>query len=72
MKVRKEAEAAHRAMAENDAKGPLAMRCYLRRKNAKSCRHMVRNNSQNPVTASQAIAKPTMMISGWLKLVRFV
>ena len=46
-------------------------RAAILRSEAKSCRHMVRNSSQNPVTASQLIAKPTMMISGWLKLVRF-
>ena len=30
----------------------------------KSCRHMVRKRSQKPVTASHAMANPTVMISG--------
>ena len=47
------------------------LRCQTCRNFAKSCRHIVRNSNQNPVTANQAMAEPTMMISGWLKLVRF-
>lgn len=36
----------------------------------RSCRHIVRNSSQKPVTANHAIAMPTVTMSGWLKLVR--
>lgn len=36
----------------------------------RSCRHIVRNSSQKPVTASHAMAIPTVTIRGWLKLVR--
>ena len=43
----------------------LAQAGYRRRfAQAKSCRHMVRKRSQKPVTASQAMAKPTMIMSG--------
>lgn len=36
----------------------------------KSCRHIVRKSNQKPVTASHAMAMPTVIIRGWLKLVR--
>jgi hypothetical protein len=67
-------KANRRRMPMNYSKGSAGgnyvkrLRCCRALSQVKSCRHMVRKSSQKPVTASQAIAKPTVMISGWLKL----